>query len=381
MITTLTPNPSLDRTVSLPGELIRGGVNRLTGVTIEPGGKGLNVARVLVGAGQTVTAVLPAASHDPLLRVLGAVAADGLRVRPVEIAGSARINTAVTEPDGTTTKLNEPGAGLDDDEIAAVERALIEAVSRRDGADGAEDADAACAAGAIGAVATGSAGAGSVIDAEEDADAAEAGAWADSAPAAHDWAILSGSLPPGAPVDWYARLVVRLRGAAPGLRIAVDTSDAPLAALAAAMPAAAPDLIKPNGEELGQLAGLPAERAMALEDGAMRGEYGPVVEAARVLVERGVATVMATLGAAGAVLVTAEGAWHAAAPKIHVLSTVGAGDSSVAGYVLADVRGGDATERLCTAVAYGSAAAGLPGTALPTTSDLPAGSPVVTRLA
>ena len=367
MITTLTPNPSLDRTVSLPGELIRGGVNRLAGVTIEPGGKGLNVARVLVGAGQTVTAVLPAASHDPLLRVLGAVAADGLRVRPVEIAGSARINTAVTEPDGTTTKLNEPGAGLDDDEIAAVERALIEAVSRRDGADG--------------AVATGSAGAGSVIDAEEDADAAEAGAWADSAPAAHDWAVLSGSLPPGAPVDWYARLVVRLRGAAPGLRIAVDTSDAPLAALAAAMPAAAPDLIKPNGEELGQLAGLPAERAMALEDGAMRGEYGPVVEAARVLVERGVATVMATLGAAGAVLVTVEGAWHAAAPKIHVLSTVGAGDSSVAGYVLADVRGGDATERLRTAVAYGSAAAGLPGTALPTTSDLPAGSPVVTRLA
>ena len=367
MITTLTPNPSLDRTVSLPGELIRGGVNRLAGVTIEPGGKGLNVARVLVGAGQTVTAVLPAASHDPLLRVLGAVAADGLRVRPVEIAGSARINTAVTEPDGTTTKLNEPGAGLGDDEIAAVERALIEAVSRRDGADG--------------AVATGSAGAGSVIDAEEDADAAEAGAWADSAPAAHDWAVLSGSLPPGAPVDWYARLVVRLRGAAPGLRIAVDTSDAPLAALAAAMPAAAPDLIKPNGEELGQLAGLPAERAMALEDGAMRGEYGPVVEAARVLVERGVATVMATLGAAGAVLVTAEGAWHAAAPKIHVLSTVGAGDSSVAGYVLADVRGGDATERLRTAVAYGSAAAGLPGTALPTTSDLPAGSPVVTRLA
>lgn len=380
MITTLTPNPSLDRTVSLPGELIRGGVNRLTGVTIEPGGKGLNVARVLVGAGQTVTAVLPAASHDPLLRVLGAVAADGLRVRPVDVAGSARINTAVTEPDGTTTKLNEPGAGLDDDEIAAVERALVEEVRGRGGADAAAvTADGAAVAAA--AVATGAAGAGRVVDAEEDADAAEAGAWADSAPAAHDWAVLSGSLPPGAPVDWYARLVVRLRGAAPGLRIAVDTSDAPLAALAAAMPAAAPDLIKPNGEELGQLAGLPAERAMALEDGAMRGEYGPVVEAARVLVERGVGTVMATLGAAGAVLVTAEGAWRAAAPKVHVLSTVGAGDSSVAGYVLADVRGGDAAERLRTAVSYGSAAAGLPGTALPTTSDLPADSPVVTRLA
>ena len=139
-----------------------------------------------------------------------------------------------SEPDGTTTKLNEPGASLDNDKIAAVERALIEAVRGGDGADGAEGADAASAAGAAVAAGASAAGAGSVIDAEEDADAAEAGAWADSAPAVRDWAVLSGSLPPGAPVDWYARLVVRLRGAAPGLRIAVDTSDAPLAARPAA---------------------------------------------------------------------------------------------------------------------------------------------------
>ena len=374
MITTLTPNPSLDRTVSLPGELVRGGVNRLTGVTIEPGGKGLNVARVLVGAGQTVTAVLPASTHDPLLRALDAVAADGLRVRPVAVAGFARINTAVTEPDGTTTKLNEPGAGLDDEEIAAVERALVEAVRRREGADGAADADAT---GAVGpAVAPGAGG----VAAEEDADAAEAGAWADSAPAAHDWAILSGSLPPGAPVDWYARLVVRLRQAAPGLRIAVDTSDEPLAALAAELPASAPDLIKPNGEELGQLAGLPAERAMALEEGAVQGDYGPVVDAARLLVGLGLGAVMVTLGPAGAVLVTADGAWHATAPEVPVVSTVGAGDSSVAGYILADVNGGDEAERLRTAMAYGSAAASLPGTTLPTPADLPEQAAVVTRL-
>ena len=336
MIVTLTPNPSLDRTVTLPGALVRGGVNRLSTVTIEPGGKGVNVARVLVAAGETVTTVLPAAVHDPLLRALDAVAVPGLSTRAVTVSSPARINTAVTEPDGTTTKLNEPGAGLEDQEVDAVRAALLEAAAT---ARPSKDARA------------------------------------------RRWAVLSGSLPPGAPTDWYVDLVRVLRGAAPGLQVAVDTSDAPLAALAAALPDVAPDLIKPNGEELGQLAGLPAERAMALEDGAMRGEYGPVVEAARVLVERGVATVMATLGAAGAVLVTAEGAWHAAAPKIHVLSTVGAGDSSVAGYVLADVRGGDATERLRTAVAYGSAAAGLPGTTLPTTSDLPAGSPVVTRLA
>ena len=59
MIVTLTPNPSLDRTVALPGPLIRGGVNRLSGVVVEPGGKGVNVARVLASAGQPATAVLP----------------------------------------------------------------------------------------------------------------------------------------------------------------------------------------------------------------------------------------------------------------------------------------------------------------------------------
>ena len=63
MIVTLTPNPSLDRTVSLPGPLVRGGVNRLGGVVVEPGGKGVNVARVLVSAGQPAAAVLPAAAR------------------------------------------------------------------------------------------------------------------------------------------------------------------------------------------------------------------------------------------------------------------------------------------------------------------------------
>jgi len=71
MILTLTPNPSLDRTVSLPGPLQRGAVQRLTGVVMEPGGKGVNVARVLSNSGRAATAVLPAAEHDPILAALG----------------------------------------------------------------------------------------------------------------------------------------------------------------------------------------------------------------------------------------------------------------------------------------------------------------------
>ena len=334
MIVTLTPNPSLDRTVTLPGPLVRGGVNRLSGVVVEPGGKGVNVARVLVSAGQRATAVLPASAHDPLLLALDAAASAGLSARAVTVAAPVRVNTAVTEPDGTTTKLNEPGAALSPQEVDAVETALLEAVT---------------AAGE---------GAG-----------------------ARHWAVLSGSLPPGVPADWYARLVRLLRESAPGLRIAVDTSDEPLAALAAGLPESAPDLVKPNGEELGQLVGLPADRAMALEEGAAHGDLTPVAEAARILIDLGLGAVMATLGPAGAVLVTGGGAWHATAPKLPVASTVGAGDSSVAGYVLADVRGGDEPERLRTAMAYGSAAASLPGTTLPTPGDLPAQEVVVTRLA
>ena len=342
MIVTLTPNPSLDRTVTLPGPLVRGGVNRLSGVVVEPGGKGVNVARVLVSAGQRATAVLPASAHDPLLLALDAAASAGLSARAVTVAAPVRVNTAVTEPDGTTTKLNEPGASLSPEEIDAVEMALLEAVAAARPSERAESAESA---------------------------------------GARHWAVLSGSLPPGAPADWYARLVRLLRGSAPGLRIAVDTSDEPLTALAAGLPEVAPDLIKPNGEELGQLVGLPADRAMALEEGAAHGDLAPVADAARILVDLGLGAVMATLGPAGAVLVTGEGAWHATAPEVPVLSTVGAGDSSVAGYVLADVRGGDEVERLRTAMAYGSAAASLPGTTLPAPGDLPAQDVVVTRLA
>jgi 1-phosphofructokinase len=89
------------------------------------------------------------------------------------------------------------------------------------------------------------------------------------------------------------------------------------------------------------------------------------VAAARQLVDRGARAVLATLGAAGAVLVDQTGSWLATPPPIVPVSTVGAGDSSLAGYLRADVSGLAAPERLRMAVAYGSAAASLPGSALP----------------
>ena len=297
-VVTLTANPSLDRTLVLPGPLTRGGVVRLGTSSTEPGGKGVNVARAVAAAGVDVLAVLPAATDDPFVRALTAI---GLPPAVVPVPSPVRTNYTLTEPDGTTTKLNEPGAALDDDVRTA-----------------------------LGSLLTTAAGTAR-------------------------WVALSGSLPKGTPVDWYAQLVRQLRGT--GVRIAVDTSEAPLLALLAAGPEAAPDLLKPNTEELAQLAGT-TEAALLADPAAVRAAVAD-------LHRRGVAEVLLTLGAGGAMLSTAAGCWSATPPPTTVRSTVGAGDSSLAGYVLADLAGAPPEQRLATAVAYGSAAAGLPGSAVP----------------
>ena len=107
---TLTANPSFDRTIALPEPLERGAVHRVGSVTSEPGGKGVNVARALTLAGLEAIAVLPAAGNDPLVTALQASA---VPFRCVPISEAVRTNLAITETDGTTTKLNERGAALD----------------------------------------------------------------------------------------------------------------------------------------------------------------------------------------------------------------------------------------------------------------------------
>ena len=62
--------------------------------------------------------------------------------------------------------------------------------------------------------------------------------------------------------------------------------------------------------------------------------------------------------------------WSAQPPRIVVRSTVGAGDCSLAGYLLADLAGAPPAERLRTAVAYGAASASLPGSAVPTPAQV-----------
>lgn len=298
VIITLTANPSHDRTVTLDQPLERGAVIRVSTAVTEPGGKGINVAHVAALAGQDVRAILPCKPGDPMLESLDKI---GLPHSSIAVAHPIRTNLTLSEPDGTTTKLNEPGAALGPAEISE----LIEVV----------------------------------VASAQDAE----------------WVVLSGSLPPDAPADLYAQIITQLPQSC--RRVAVDTSGDALRATVGDGVEDLPNLIKPNDEELADLTG---EDPARLSDNPER-----AATAARRLLRGGLDTVLLTLGASGALAVTSDDTWLATPPPIQARSTVGAGDSSLAGWLLADIAGHDTPTCLKWAVAWGSAAASLPGSTLP----------------
>ncbi|MFI9341490.1 1-phosphofructokinase [Streptomyces sp. NPDC052773] len=164
-----------------------------------------------------------------------------------------------------------------------------------------------------------------------------------------DWIVCCGSLPRGLAPSWYADVVTRAH--AGGARIALDTSGrALLEALRAR-----PDVVKPNAEELAEAVGRPLATV------------GDAVKAAEELRARGARAVLASLGADGQLLVDDAGTWFGSARVDAVRSNVGAGDSSLAGFLIA---GGSGPDALASAVAHGAAAVQLPGSVMPTPADL-----------
>ena len=192
-IVTLTPNPSVDRTVRVE-QLVRGSVLRATASVVHASGKGVNVTRALAAHGRASRAVVPVGGHEGA-QLSTLAAAEGIELHPVPIAGRVRSNVSIVEPDGVVTKLNEPGPRLSEAETAA----LLEAVAEH----------------ARGAA----------------------------------WVVACGSLPLGAPDDLYARVAQLARAA--GAQVAVDTSGPPLGLAAAA----GVDLVKPNTHELAEATG------------------------------------------------------------------------------------------------------------------------------
>lgn len=258
----------------------------------EPGGGGINVARVVRVLGGEATALWTrgGTAGTRLQALLDRLDLDH---RPLPIAGETREHLIVFErSSGRQFRFGMPGPALD--------------------------------------------------DAEQDA-CLQAVAALEPTPA---YLVLSGSLPDAVPDDLYARFV---RAAPTGCRVVLDTSGPALAAGIAA----APDLVKPNRNELAALTGAPVDDVADVRAAAHR-----------LIAAHGVGAVVVSLGAGGALACAADGDWRAVAPPVRVRSAVGAGDSMVAGMVLALQRGEPLAAALRWGVAAGTAAVLTEGTQL-----------------
>lgn len=297
MILTLTLNPSLDRTIEIP-ELVRGAMVRAGTTRLDPGGKGVNVARALAAHKLPTCAVVPRGGPEGR-QLTELLEEEGIDVCAVPVTGHTRSNVSLVEPDGSVTKINEPGGELAVDDLERIVKAVLDTVVTA------------------------------------------------------DWVVASGSLPPGVPDTFYYDLGHRLTER--GIRFAVDTSGPALVAALGARPA----LVKPNRDELAEFAGFPIDT------------IGDVVRAATKMREQGAETVLASLGADGAVLVGGQGdrreVQHGESPVDRGRSAVGAGDAMLAGYLAGGVTGGDA---LIEALSWGAAAVRLPGSRMPGPDDV-----------
>lgn len=296
MIVTVTANPSVDQTLHLE-VFVHQGVNRVQSTQREPSGKGVNVSLALQTAGTPTTAVLPVGGPTGA-ELSDLLAGTHLPVQMVPIAGTIRANLSLVEADGATTKVNEPGPRLSEDEVSLL---LHEAL------------------------AVGRPG---------------------------DWLAFCGSLPDGFTA---ARLGLAVQaGRDAGRRVVVDTSEAALLTLLAGPADQLPTVVKPNTYEL------------AAATGRSLRTLGDVVDAAQVLLNRGVTTVLVSLGGDGAVLLDRTGALHGVAPVSRVVNTVGAGDSFLAGYLHARHQNDQAREdALSTALRWGAIAVQHAGTVFP----------------
>lgn len=222
-------------------------------------------------------------------------------LRPVASRSRTRVNTTLATDDGVTTKVNAPASPLTDAEVRALRDAAV-----------------------------------------FEARSLRA-----------DWVVVAGSVPPLAPggaVDLGA--FVDDLAEQDGFRVAVDTSGAALEALFASHLTSV-SLVKPNTLELATATG----RALRT--------LGDVAEAARSLVDRGCETVYVSMGEDGALGVTADGTWWARATAPSVVNATGAGDASLAGFLVhAGAGAPDVPTAITGAAAFGALSVSQPSTLL-----------------
>ncbi|MEN3282289.1 MAG: 1-phosphofructokinase [Solirubrobacteraceae bacterium] len=282
------PNLTIDRTLAIE-ELRPGEVLRFDAAAVTPGGKGVNVARVArdLGAPGVLAGFVPGRTGAA---AAGLLDDEGIALRGVVVRGEIRSTAVILERSGRVTVFNEPGPALASGDWERFEAEVADALERQ--------VVLAC----------------------------------------------SGSLPPAAPIDGYARLVGLAR--ARGALAVVDVGGAPLAAALAA----GADVVTPN---LAEAEGLLHGRAdETVEAGDVEVVRARGLDAARALVARGARRAVVTAAEAGAAVADGDEAWWVAAPPVgEVVNPIGAGDALVGGLALALERG----EPFAAAVAAGMA--------------------------
>ncbi|MDX9860830.1 MAG: 1-phosphofructokinase family hexose kinase [Rhodospirillales bacterium] len=289
-VTTLTLNSSVDVQWEVD-DMVPVRKLRASSPTQFPGGGGINVSRVIKTLGGQTVAIHTAGGYTgQFLREL--VEAQGMLTRTIPIAGSTRISATVFERQtGQEFRITPAGPELTEKEWRTA------------------------------------------LDALFDYDT--------------DYIVLTGSLPPGVPADYYGQ-AARLAKER-GIRVILDTSGR---ALFESLKEGV-YLIKPNLRELEHLA---ARKASTLKDQE---------EISRQIIDEGKAQVVAlTLGEDGALLTWKEGTRRMSTPKVEVKSAVGAGDSFLAGMTLGLAQGRPLDEAFALGLAAGTATVLTAGTEL-----------------
>jgi len=287
LILTLTANPAIDRTVTVDRLAFEDRAYILS-THESPGGRGINATCVLHAFGGETLAVMISGGNsgkrlEELLRCCG------YRTVVVPVRKEIRTNLTITDKHGLTVNLNEAGPHLEKDEVAALEKAV------RGKLEGAS------------------------------------------------WIMLAGSLPPGVPPDFYARMIAAARNKK--VRTLLDADGEPLLEGVEARPT----VVMPNQQEAERL----LNRALITRT--------HFLEAAERMRAMGAESVVLSLGSRGAVGAYANGMIEALPPRVDAVSPIGAGDALAAAYCWAMNRKQDCADALRWGVAAGTASAKLPG--------------------
>lgn len=291
MIATVTLNPSLDKTVTVK-RLILDEANRWTSLRRDPGGKGINVSRVLHELGcDTVAYGFNGGVEGEILGQL--LRKQGVPFDFTPIEGEIRSNLIITNTDTRRqTRIDAPGPRITGTELDKLINKLR------------------------------------------------------SIKLKPEYIVFAGSVPPGIPPTIYNTLIEMAKE--DGVKTVLDCDGEWLKEGMKAVPS----VVKPNVHEAQELLGK------KLNDEAS------LVGAVETLLSRGIEVVMISRGKEGAIVSDGKKTLKVVSPPVEVSSTVGAGDSAIAGLILNLSRGESLEEAARLAVAAGTATALTPGTEL-----------------